>query len=46
MFQFTNLTGLDLSHCRLEGQISSQITQLSHLTRLGVDGNNLSGYFG
>jgi len=45
MFQFTKLTGLELARCHLEGQISSKITQLSHLERLCFDDNNLSGNF-
>jgi len=45
IFQFTNLTELSLYHCHLEGQISSKITQISHLTKLSFDGNNLSGFW-
>jgi len=44
IFQFTDLTGLQLYYCYLEGQISSKITQLSHLTKLSFNQNNLSGF--
>ena len=45
IFQFTNLTGLTLYYCHLRSQIPSKITQLSHLTQLSFESNNLSGFW-